>query len=56
MECVQRNLYITETKQWREEFIRKKWLSINEDIEYKKIINCTNAAKLKKHLEVFIEN
>jgi hypothetical protein len=33
-----------ETKKWRMQFISKKWLCINEELAYRKIINCTNKA------------
>jgi hypothetical protein len=31
-----------ETKKWRMQFVNKKWLCINEELAYKKIVNCTN--------------
>jgi hypothetical protein len=31
-----------ETKTWRMQFINKKWLCINDELAYKKIVNCTN--------------
>jgi hypothetical protein len=33
-----------ETKKWRMQFINKKWLCVNEELAYKKIVNCTNKA------------
>jgi HKD family nuclease len=36
-----------ETKKWREELLCSKWLNKNEDIAYRKIINCTNVTKIK---------
>jgi hypothetical protein len=36
-----------ETKKWREECVSSNWLSINEDLAYRKIISCTNANKIK---------
>jgi hypothetical protein len=35
-----------ETKNWRMQFINKKWLCINEELAYKKIVNCTNKAHI----------
>jgi hypothetical protein len=35
-----------ETKKWRMQFMNKKWLCINEELEYKKIVNCTNKAHM----------
>jgi hypothetical protein len=34
-----------ETKKWRMQFINK-WLCINEEPAYKKILNCTNEAHI----------
>jgi hypothetical protein len=31
-----------ETKKWRMQFTSKKWLYINEELTYKKTMNCTN--------------
>jgi hypothetical protein len=36
-----------ETKKWREQFLSRKWLLLNEGIAYKKIINCTNITELR---------
>jgi hypothetical protein len=36
-----------ETKKWREELVCSKWLDINEDTAYRKIISCTNVIKIK---------
>jgi hypothetical protein len=33
-----------ETKKWMIQFINKKWLCINEELAYKKIVNSTNKA------------
>jgi hypothetical protein len=33
-----------ETKKCRMQFMNKKWLCINEELSYKKIVNCTNKA------------
>jgi hypothetical protein len=33
-----------ETKKWRMQFMNKKWLCINEELTYKKTVNCTNKA------------
>jgi hypothetical protein len=35
-------LICPETKKWRMQFINKKWLCINEELAYKKIVNCAN--------------
>jgi hypothetical protein len=32
---------------WREHFLSSKWLIVNEEVAYKRIINCTNAAELR---------
>jgi hypothetical protein len=40
-------LKCSETKKWREECVNSKWLDINEDLAYKKIISCTNVNKIK---------
>jgi hypothetical protein len=39
-------LKCSETKKWREECVNSKWLNINEDIAYRKIINCTIVTKI----------
>jgi hypothetical protein len=33
-------------EKWREQFLSRKWLMLNERIVYKKIINCTNITEL----------
>jgi hypothetical protein len=46
-------LICLETRKWREEFLRKKWLGLYQDLATKKIINCCNVLDLKnvgKHL------
>jgi hypothetical protein len=35
-------LKCSEMRKWREQFLSRKWLMLNEGIAYKKIINCTN--------------
>jgi hypothetical protein len=35
-----------ETKKWREEYVNSKWLNINEDLAYKKIISCINVSRI----------
>jgi hypothetical protein len=35
-----------ETKMLREKSLRKKWLSVNEDLAIKRTINCTKATDL----------
>jgi hypothetical protein len=45
------NLHIllkcSETRKWREQFLSRNWLIINEAVAYKRTINCTNAAELR---------
>jgi HKD family nuclease len=36
-----------EMKKQREELVGSKWLNINEDIAYRKIISCTNVTMTK---------
>jgi hypothetical protein len=40
-------LKCSETKKWKEECLNSKWLNINEDLAYRKIISCTNVNMLK---------
>jgi hypothetical protein len=40
-------LKCSETRKWREQFLSRKWLGLNEWIAYKKIINCTNIIELR---------
>jgi hypothetical protein len=40
-------LKYSETKKWREQFLSRKWLKLNEWIVYKKIISCTNSIELR---------
>jgi hypothetical protein len=40
-------LKCSETKKWREQFLSRKWLMLNEGTAYKKIINCTNITELR---------
>jgi hypothetical protein len=47
MEAKHIMLKCPETKKWREELVCNKWLNINEDIAYRKIIICNNVTKLK---------
>jgi hypothetical protein len=37
-----RHVISPETKKWRMQCVNKKWLCINEDVAYKKTVNCTN--------------
>jgi hypothetical protein len=32
---------------WREQFLSRKWLRLNEGIVFKKIINCANSTELR---------
>jgi len=34
-------------EKWREESEFSKWLNMNEDLAYKKVLNCTDVTKLK---------
>jgi hypothetical protein len=36
-----------ETRKWREQFLSRKWLMLNEWIAFKKIITCTNIINLR---------
>jgi hypothetical protein len=36
----------SETGKWRTGFLSKKWLNMNEDVVYKRILRCTNNAFL----------
>jgi hypothetical protein len=40
-------LKCSETRKWREHFLSRKWLMLNEWIVYNKIINCTNIIELR---------
>jgi hypothetical protein len=40
-----------ETKKWRMQFMNKKWLCINEELAYKKIVNCANIAYIGEYLD-----
>jgi hypothetical protein len=40
-------LKCSETRKWREKFLSRKWLRLNEWIAYTKIINCTNIIDLR---------
>jgi hypothetical protein len=40
-------LKCSETKMWREECVNRKWMNINEDLGYRKLISCTNVNKIK---------
>jgi hypothetical protein len=40
-------LKCSETKKWRKNFLRSKWLNIDEYVAFKRIINCTNVEDLK---------
>jgi hypothetical protein len=35
-----------ERRKWAEQLLRRTWLIVNEEIAYKRIINCTNAVDL----------
>jgi hypothetical protein len=41
-------LKCSETRTWREQFLSRKWLGLNEWIVFKKRINCTNIIELGK--------
>jgi hypothetical protein len=38
-------LKCSETRKWREQFLSRKWLRLNELIAFKKIINCNNSTE-----------
>jgi hypothetical protein len=40
-------LKCSETRKWREQFLSRKWLRLNELIAFKKIINCNNSIELR---------
>jgi hypothetical protein len=40
-------LKCSETRKWREQFLSRKRLRLNEWVAYKKIINCTNITELR---------
>lgn len=40
--CLHTLLKCMETIRWREKFASNKWLSINYDLGYNKIMNCAN--------------
>jgi hypothetical protein len=40
-------LKCTETKNWRMGMLCKRWLGINEEVEYKKMLSCTNKMTVK---------
>jgi hypothetical protein len=40
-------LKCSETRKWRERFLSRKWLIVNEEVTYKRAINCTNAVELR---------
>jgi hypothetical protein len=40
-------LKCSETRKWREQFLSRKWLRLNEWIVLKKIINCNNSIALR---------
>jgi hypothetical protein len=37
----------TEMKRWREKLLNSKWLNINGELVYKKVINCTKIIELR---------
>jgi hypothetical protein len=51
MPCVERKkmllLKCPETRKWKEQSLSIKWLIVNEEVAYKRTINCTNATELK---------
>jgi hypothetical protein len=40
-------LKCSETRKWREQFLSRKWLRLDEWIVFKKIINFTNSIELR---------
>jgi hypothetical protein len=42
-----------ETKYWRMEMLCKRWMDINEEIAYRKVLSCTKNGK--KYWKIFIQ-
>jgi hypothetical protein len=42
-----------ETNDWRMEMLCKRWLDINEEIAYRKMLSCTNKIMVK-NIETFL--
>jgi hypothetical protein len=42
-----------ETKTWRTEMLCKRWLDINGEVAYRKMLSCTNKIMVKKIRENF---
>jgi hypothetical protein len=36
-----------ETKNWRTEMLSKRWLDVNEEVAYRKMLRCTNKMMVK---------
>jgi hypothetical protein len=47
-EAVHIILKCPETRRLRKHLASRKWQTINEELAYKKIINCTNTVQLRK--------
>jgi hypothetical protein len=41
-------LKCNETQRWRQQLLGNKWLHMNEEIAYTKIISCNKISELKK--------
>jgi hypothetical protein len=54
-DAIHRYLKCSETRKWREQFLSRKWLMLNEGIDYKKIISCTNTVELRS-IEIYLHN
>jgi hypothetical protein len=46
-------LKCSKTRKWMEQFLSRKWFTVNEEVAYKRTINCTNAVELK-HTEKYL--
>jgi hypothetical protein len=44
-----------ETKYWRMEMLCKRWMDINEEVAYRKILSCTNEMTVKKYGKILIQ-
>jgi hypothetical protein len=52
--CQANTFELPKNKKWRMQFMNEKWLCINEELAYKKIVNCTNKAHTI-HLEEYLD-
>jgi hypothetical protein len=40
-------LKYSEMRNWREQFLSRKWLIVYEEVVFKRMINCANAVELR---------